>query len=140
MLDLLALVILLSIALGVSLHDAFWGIVAFSIGVTILFILIIVLYICGIQLQISLYKAFTPQARATRAAKRKKELKNDAFSALVFLWLASPLLIGVLLALLANDFTLQHPILTFLIATAPFVAGCSAFLMMSPKANKKRAQ
>lgn len=138
--ELIGLVVLVSIALGVSLQDAFWGVTTFSIGITLLFVLVLVLSAFGSSIQSSSRNMFTPKAKAARAKRRKEETKNGVFSGLVFLWLVSPLLIGVLLALLANDFTLQHPILTFLIATVPFVAGCIAVLSISPKATKKRTR
>lgn len=102
----LALIIIVSIALGISLHDAFWGIIAFCAGGIILLI-ISALFGCGIFAGAALIKRYnTPQAKAVRKAKRKKaasEATEELYSlAMVLLWVSLPILSCVLLVAIST--------------------------------------
>lgn len=48
---------------------------------------------------------------------------SDFGLALVFLWVASPLLLAVVLSTTAKDFAEDHPFLVFLICASPIVLG-----------------
>lgn len=102
----LALIIIVSIALGISLHDALWGIIAFCAGGIVLLI-VSALFGYGIFAGAALIKRYnTPQAKAIRKIKRKRaasEAAEGLFSfAMVLLWVSLPILSCVLLAAISN--------------------------------------
>lgn len=134
----LAFIIIVSIALGISLHDAFWGIIAFCAGGIAL---LIICALCGYGIfagaaRIKQYN--TPQAKALRKAKRKKAIKDNLVDAGVLLWIMAPFGLGVLFACLSStidpydqplktivaSLTIIAPIL-FIIASVLFLIMCA---------------
>lgn len=131
----IGLIVLISIITGVSLHDAFWGIVAFAGGVTVFFVALAIIYYTSSAVAKKIKAANTPEGRKIRALKRHQRIadaKNDATIGLMFLWAVSPLLIAVLLATTADSFTKDHP-QVYLLAVAPFIAGLVSLFILGTK-------
>jgi hypothetical protein len=98
----IALIIIVAIAFGITLHEAFWGIIAFCVGLGI-FLLISALFGYGIFAGAALIKKYnTPQAKAARKIKRKQAIADSVSGAGILLWVFSPLLSAVLAVLVAT--------------------------------------
>lgn len=131
MLEFLAVVALIAIAFGVSLQSAFWGIIAFVVGV--IGVCIVLTFVdVGVSVIASRIRynqtLAAKQAKQIKAAKRKQAIKNGAIEGLAMLTVASPLLVGALLALTCPDFTDKYPIQTFMIAALPLIFGAVALI------------
>ena len=132
----IGIIVLVSIIFGVSLQEAFWGIVTFVALLTLFFIALGIIYSISLKTIQKVKASNTPAGQKAKELKRQKriiEAKNDAMSGLVFLWIVSPLLIAVLLATTSNSFTVDHPLLTFAIAAAPFFAGIIGLFIFGTK-------
>ena len=131
MLELLALVILVAIVLGISLQNAFWGIVLFSIGLTILYILFGLGKIGFLVIGEKYRQWSAPEAKKTRAVKRKQEVKDGLTGVVVFLlivlWIVSPVVVYILLKWLVGDSTFDYPLLVILLCAMPLVGGVLMF-------------
>lgn len=133
---IIGIIVLVSIIFGVSLHDAFWGIVIFVTLLTLFFIVLGIVFSISLKTIERIKASNTPEGRKAKELKRQKriiEAKNDAMSGLVFLWIVSPFLIAVLLATTSNSFTVDHPLLTFAIAATPFFAGIIGLFIFGTK-------
>lgn len=98
----IALIIIVAIAFSITLHEAFWGIVVFCVGLA-LFLVISALFGYGLFAGTALIKKYnTPQAKAARKINRKQALVDSLPGAVVLLWVFSPLLSAVLAVLVAT--------------------------------------
>lgn len=136
MVEFLALVILVSIALGISLQNALWGIIAFIVGSVLVLILTSVLGLGGTFLFYKVKRSQTPQAKAAR----KQKFVNDLPGKLLGLLFAWPLI-----AILAFYFAIgteeieNHIGIVLAIAFIPFVIGLIMFLVhVAGVVNKAR--
>lgn len=131
MLELLVLVILVAIAFGISLQSAFWGIVLFSIGLTILYILFGLGKIGFLVIGEKYRQWSAPEAKKARVAKRKQEVRDGLTGIVVFLlivlWVVSPVAVYLLLKWLVGDLTFDYPLLVILICALPLVGGVFMF-------------
>lgn len=133
---IIGIIVLVSIIFGVSLHDAFWGIVVFAALLALFFIVLGIIFFISLKTIQKIKASNTPEGRKAKELKRQKriiEAKNDAMGGLVFLWIVSPLLIAVLLATTSNSFTVEHPLLTFVLAASPFFAGIIGLFLFGTK-------
>jgi hypothetical protein len=98
----LAFIIIVAIALGVTLQQAFWGIVTFCIGLVV-FLIVSALFGYGVFTGAALIKKYnTPEAKAARKIKRRQALSDAAVTIVIFLWFASPWLAAILPSLIAS--------------------------------------
>ena len=134
MIDILLLTILVAIILGVSLHDAFWTIVGCMIGLTIFIIAIGVF-----RLSLSFIASRIKRAKKNRE-QIKKNIANDSVTALVVLWLFSPLILVPLISYLSKDsaFLQQNGWLVLVLGLLPFAGGVIAFLHKVKTIKKTR--
>lgn len=114
--DLIAFIVLVAIIFGVSLHDAFIGIIVFILGF-ILFIILLILARLGFaighyklrQLLYSPQHVETEEEKAQRkilkAEQRKKNIKSEIAGGLVALWLFSPWILVILLSTTFKEFS-----------------------------------
>lgn len=120
----IAFIIIVAIAFGVTLHEAFWGIIAFCVGLAV-FLIICALFGYGIFAGNALIKKYnTPQAKAARKTKRKQALADSLSEAAVLLWIFSPLLSAVLAILVET--TIGKDPNNAELAT---ILGCIAFIV-----------
>ena len=161
--NIIGVIVLVAIILGTSLHNAFWGIVSFSVFVTIFFIAVSIIKAISLSVKDSLSSSSSAKNNNGVSQKhqdlqrnrynhglsieqkkqyKKETIKDDAIGALVILALFSPLLIGALLAITCRDFTINHPGWTFLIAASPFFTGimCIFFFGTKGQTMKQRAK
>lgn len=118
MFELLILIILISIVFGVSLHSAFWGLVAFSVGAIALYIVAAIVGL-GASVIIDKFKqANTPKAKQIRRAKWSQKLSSVLEGILIFLLAIAPFILGALLASLSNG----NLFVALILAALPFCA------------------
>lgn len=98
----IALIIIVAIAFGITLHEAFWGIIAFCVGLFI-FLMVSALFGYGIFASTALIKKYnTPQTKTIRKVKRERALRDGVSEAVVILWVFLPLLAAILSVLIAT--------------------------------------
>ena len=130
MFEILILVILISIAFGVSLQSAFWGLVVFAVGA---FLLFIVAGITGLGVSIIIEKAKqanTQKAKQARKARVKQKVNDAIEGILLFLLLILPFPLGVLLAVLTGG--------NIIFAALPFCAELFFFYKYAQKLLDKK--
>ena len=136
LLEILAFIALIAVIFGVTMHEAFWGIVAFcALG---FLASVVVLFIKAGATRIGNKIAYlkTPQGKAEQK-KKAKSILNDIFEAFLVLCLFSPLIIGGAIALFFKDFSANYPIPTILIAVAPLATVIVSFLIATKKHTNK---
>lgn len=130
---ILAFITLIAIIFGVSMHEAFWGIVVFIVGCFIL---------CVAALFIEAYVDKTKKKiNYLKSPKGKAEIKNkmkDRMTVL-FIWVVIllPWALAVLISLYYPDTAPGW--LMILLAFMPFVIGFTWFIVSAKKALKKNA-
>ena len=133
--EILLFVALVAVIFGVSMHEAFWGIMAF-IGGAILFAiakLFIEAYIERINKKIAYNK--TPAGKAARKAKQQNII-GGLFSGIVVFLLFAPLLIGIFITLVFKDFSSNYPLATLIISVAPTLITIITFALTDKKRTK----
>lgn len=139
-LGLLLFIALIAVIFGVSMHDAFWGLMMF-IGCLIIGSILMVFIKAGagrIIDKIAYLK--TPEGKAAQKKKRETKINefiNSLFGVIVVFNLLSPLFIIVLLTGAFKDFTEQNPFPTALISMAPFLVTIVALLIKFFDAKKR---
>ncbi len=130
---ILAFIALVAVIFGVTMHQAFWGIIAFIIGCFIMSV--IVLFI----------KAYTERAKKKikylKSEKGKAEIKTKVEDKLTVLliWvvLLSPWVIAILLSVYLPEVTPNW--LLIILAFLPFVIGFGGFIIDAKRSIKKNA-
>lgn len=124
LLEFLILIILISIAFGVSLQSAFWGVVAFAVGAFVLFIVAgaLGLGVCALTTKL-------------KTAKTRQKIGDTIEGLILFLLILLPFALGLLLVPLSNGNTA----LALLLVALPFCAELFWFYRYAQKLlNKKR--
>lgn len=127
---LLGFIALIAVIFGVSMHQAFWGIVAFIVGA--LFVSFLVLLAKAGMVRIGKKIAYL-ETPAGKAAQRQNA--KDLFWTIIILSFLSPLpLVAVLVATMKD----QPEWVPFIIGMLPFIFALSAVIFVWLKPSKKR--
>lgn len=131
---ILAFIALVAIIFGVSMHQAFWGIIAFIVGCFILSV--VVLFI----------EAFATRTKKKidylKSPKKQAEIKDKMKWRLIWLYvwvvILSPWIVAILLAVYLPEVTPDW--LLIILAFLPFVIGLTWFIVYAKRLLKKERQ
>lgn len=114
---LLGFIALVAVIFGVSMHDAFWGIVTFIIATIIVSIVVFFIKSGTIRLgkKINYYKS----TAGKKAIKNK--ILDMLFGALIFVWLVGPFLVEIIAHTVFKEFAEKNDLLVFLMAISFFI-------------------
>ena len=131
---ILAFIALIAIIFGVSMHEAFWGIIIFILGVVLFTVAVLML---GYGLLVAKDKA-KRLLRPTEQekAQRKKSLSSDIDGAILVIWLFSPWVLIIILGTVFKDYTENNGWITY-IAFAPYVIPIVAYIILKIKIKIK---
>ena len=140
---ILAFIALISVVFGVSMHEAFWGIIAFIVLTLIAGIIIFLLKMLGIRIGNKINYLKTPQGK-----KEIKQKERNFFKGLliIFIWIIifSPLVLELVFHQYLKDFTASNELAVFIISFAPItiLAITSIFYLKDiiKNATKKRTK
>ena len=116
-LEILLFVALIAVIFGVSMHDAFWGIVAFAGGSILASI--VALFVKSGFIRISKKINYLKSADGKKATKNK--ISNGITELLVALWLILPFAIEIVAHTAFKEFADKNELPIFIIALSVFV-------------------
>lgn len=116
-LEILLFVALIAVIFGVSMHDAFWGIVAFAGGSILASI--VALFVKSGFIRISKKINYLKSADGKKATKNK--ISNGIAELLVALWLILPFAIEIVAHTAFKEFADKNELPIFIIALSAFV-------------------
>lgn len=124
-LEVLLFIALIAVIFGVSMHDAFWGIVAFAGGVILSSIVILLIKVGIIHIGKKIEYLTSEDGKKARQQKlqaRKKSLLDDILLSVGFIWLTSPFTIEIVFHTTPGlkEFAEKNDLIVLLIALAVF--------------------
>lgn len=136
---ILAFIALVAVIFGVSMHQAFWGIVAFVVGAFIA--AIATFYAKAKTEQLKERNAFYKTRQGQLVKQRKQELKKRAFmddlsSALFLLLFFSPFLLATLMCTVFKEFSENNLLATMIICIAPVAIVLVSIIITHKKRTK----
>ena len=130
---ILAFIALVAVIFGVTMHQAFLGIIAFIIGCFILSVVALFIEAFATRTKKKIDYLKTP--------KKQAEIKNKLKSRMIWLYvwtvLLSPWAVAILLAVYLPEVTPEW--LLIILAFLPFVIGFTWFIVYSKRLLKKNA-
>jgi len=126
-LEMLAIVALVAIVFGVSMHDAFWGIIIFIVGIIVFVIAMLFLGYGLIVASEKIKRRMHPTEE--EKAKRKKARLSEIEGALLLIWLFSPWAFVIIFSTVFKEFTEKHD-WVLLFAFAPYIIPIGAYIII----------
>lgn len=116
---LLGFIALIAVIFGVSMHDAFWGIVTFIVGAIIVSIL--VFYIKSFYTRVNNKIAYlkTPAGKAAQKRKIANKMSNLFGGFMLFMCVFYPIVMTALMATIFKDFAQNNIALVLAIVLLP---------------------
>lgn len=139
MLEFLLFIAIIAVIFGVSMHQAFWGLIAFI--VCAFFAYIVVLFIQAEVERKKRKQAFykTPEGQLVKQRKqelRKKDFMDDLSGALFLLVFFSPFLLAILMLTTFKEFSENNLLATMIICIAPVAIVIVSLITMHKKRTK----
>lgn len=130
---ILAFIALVAVIFGVSMHEAFWGIIAFIVGCFILSVIALFAGAFATRTKKKINYLKSPRGKA----EIKDKIKWRMLLLCVWIIILSPWAVAILLAVCLPDITPEW--LLNILAFLPFVIGFGGFIIEAKRSIKKNA-
>lgn len=136
---ILAFVALVAVIFGVSMHEAFWGIILFIVGAIFVSFLVCLAKAGMVRIGKKIEYLETPEGKKAQK-KKMQEFCKDLFWGIVILGFLSPLPCIVLAEAILPKDTPMPAWVPFLIGMVPFMFSLCTVIVLAFKQPKKRAR
>lgn len=133
----LAFIALIAVIFGVSMHEAFWGIIGFIVLALLAGTILFFLKMLKIRTE-NKAKYYKTEQGKKEIAKKKNDFVNNLIEAFVLLIIFSPLLLEALFHTLLKDFTAQNGLAVLIISLAPISVLIATYFVHYIKSNQSK--